>query len=248
MAQNPTINVMNRSTVLNDTAVRDMMNAVQYQVTHDFAPRWGIGARFHFVGLKEPAPLGAWSMVILDTSDVAGALGYHDLTPDGFPIGKVFAKTTLQYGGEVSVTLSHEVLEALGDPHINLGVQGADGGTWFAYENCDAVEADNFAYRRVGQLVSDFVLPEYFDWQTHKRELSFKNHVSAPFQVAPGGYMSFWTPNGGWQQQTNFHGVNPKAEADSIPRVGSRRERRARPRYLWQRSAAAGPVLAEPEL
>ena len=32
-------------------------------------------------------------MLVLDTSDQAGALGYHDVTPQGLPLGKVFAKT-----------------------------------------------------------------------------------------------------------------------------------------------------------
>ena len=58
--------------------------------------------------------------------------GYHDLTTTGLPIGKVFAKTTFDAGDLVSVTLSHEVLETLGDPDINLIVQ--KGSRAYAYE------------------------------------------------------------------------------------------------------------------
>jgi len=49
--------------------------------------------------------------VILDDSDQAGALGYHDLTSDGLPIGKVFAASDLKAGTSWTVTASHELLE-----------------------------------------------------------------------------------------------------------------------------------------
>jgi len=39
-----------------------------------------------------------WWVVVLDNSDQAGALGYHDLTSAGLPISKVFAGTDKQYG------------------------------------------------------------------------------------------------------------------------------------------------------
>jgi len=33
-----------------------------------------------------------WAMVFLDDADQPGALAYHDLTPDGLPLSKVFVK------------------------------------------------------------------------------------------------------------------------------------------------------------
>ena len=62
----------------------------------------------------------------MDDSDQAGALGYHDLTSAGLPMGKVFARTDLQNNLSWTVTVSHELLEILGDPMINthLSVSG----------------------------------------------------------------------------------------------------------------------------
>ena len=115
-----------------------------------------------------PAPAGTWWLVILDDSDQAGALGYHDLTPDGLPIGKIFAASDLKAGDSWSVTASHELLEMLADPNINLTVfvQDADTtGTLYAYEVCDACEDDSFGYKiNSNVLVSDFVYPACRDF------------------------------------------------------------------------------------
>ena len=70
-----------------------------------FVPVWGTPARLvRTTGFQK----GAWALAFLDTADVANALGYHDLTPDGLPLSKVFVRTTLGAGQKVSVTASHE--------------------------------------------------------------------------------------------------------------------------------------------
>jgi len=66
-------------------------------------------------------------MAFLDSADVQNALGYHDLTPDGLPLSKVFVQTTVQAGQKVSVTASHELAEMLVDPAINLCSTGPEG-------------------------------------------------------------------------------------------------------------------------
>ena len=59
-----------------------------------------------------------------DNPDQAGALGYHEITSQGTPLGKVFAKLDLQSGASWTVTLSHELLEMLADPWINWCAHG----------------------------------------------------------------------------------------------------------------------------
>ena len=60
-----------------------------------FVPVWGTPARLvRTTGFQK----GAWALAFLDTADVANALGYHDLTPDGLPLSKVFVRTTLGAG------------------------------------------------------------------------------------------------------------------------------------------------------
>ena len=56
------------------------------------APVWGTPAKL----IKSTDFVkDAWAMVFLDDADEPGALAYHDLTPDGLPLSKVFVKTTL---------------------------------------------------------------------------------------------------------------------------------------------------------
>ena len=62
-------------------------------------------------------------------------------------------------------------------------------------------------------------------------------HVSKPFELARGGYISYtdvWPPN--WQQ-IQAEG-EPADDPLQRPRVGSRRERRRTDRRSWKRSAA----------
>src|SRR5262249_59248999 len=146
------IAVMRGSRVVNDLDVKKMADAIQVQIDRDGTPAWGIPAKLTVVPHGQKPPSGMWWQTIFDTADQAGALGYHDLTSAGLPIGKVFAKTTLDAGDRVSVTLSHEVLEMLGDPDINLMVQKGPRG--YAYEVCDAVEDDSLGYDINAVLVS----------------------------------------------------------------------------------------------
>src|SRR5262249_55064263 len=107
----------------------------------------------------------SWWIAVLDDSDVADALGYHDVTKAGLPVGKVFAKTDLQAGSSVSATLSHELCEMHGDPDINLiaFVETGPHAGMYAYETADPVEADDLGLRIDGVLLSDFVYPSYFE-------------------------------------------------------------------------------------
>src|SRR2546425_3268010 len=170
------ISVINASTVLSDDQIRPVVAALQKQVSQHFAPAWGTDARLTFVPKgHQPAPK-SWWLAILDNSDQAGALGYHDLTNEGLPLGKVFAGSDVAYGYQWSVTASHELLEMLADPDINLTVfvePKVGQGTLYAYEVCDACEADEFGYKIDSTLVSDFVYPAWFE--------SFRKRGSTPF-------------------------------------------------------------------
>src|SRR5712692_10062037 len=150
------IAVINASTVLTDKDIENVLPALQTQVSRDFAPAWGVDADLAFVPQgSNPSP-GAWWLVILDNSDQAGALGYHDVTSEGLPLGKVFAGSDIQYGYNWTVTASHELLEMLGDPEIDLTVfvqKNARSGELYAYEVCDACEADQFGYQINSTLV-----------------------------------------------------------------------------------------------
>lgn len=239
------ISIINATTILPDIEVKAMMDAVEYQVRHHFYPIWGTSANLIFVPKGTRPPKGTWQMAILDDADQAGALGYHDITTDGQPLGKVFAKTTLQYEGFVSVTLSHEVLEMLADPDVNLLIQdGRDYNKFWAYEACDAVEADELGYEINGIRVSDFVTPDYFETFRKSGKFDYLNHLSMPVpSLTKGGYMAY-VKNGRWGQifahmlvtsDTSHQDMDKLSETRfrTRPHDGSRRSRRMLDRQEW---------------
>jgi hypothetical protein len=246
------ISVINESTVLTDAEVTPVVAALQQQVTNDFRPIWGVDAELKLIPQGAQPPAGTWWLAILDDSDQAGALGYHDLTPDGLPIGKVFAASDLKAGMSWSVTASHELLEMLADPNINLTVfvQNADtAGTLYAYEVCDACEGDSLGYPINNVLVSDFVYPAWFESFRAQASTQFDrmNKIQTPLQLLPGGYIGMFdvTAGTGWQQQT----------AERVPtnvrhrgHVGSRRERRAVTRDQWVVSLAQRKINSNAQL
>lgn len=234
-----TIAVINESTVLTDAQITPYVVAQQMQVTQDFAPIWGQDATIIQVKKGQTPPAGSWWAVILDNSDLAGALGYHDLTSEGLPLAKIFAGTDIQYGNVWTVTASHEVLEMLGDPYCGTCVQ--NGNMLYAYENCDAVEADNLGYWKVvadGSKVklSDFVYPNWFS-AAGTGKLDWCGKVTKPFQLAAGGYISVLQLSGGegWQQ-IFAQEDNQVQNFQSRARVGSRRERRRTRFDQWVKS------------
>jgi hypothetical protein len=235
------ISFMNRSTVLTDDQVEAAIPALQTQVHRDFAPVWGTDADLTFVPTNgNPAP-GTWWLSIFDNSDVADALGYHDLTPDGLPIGKVFAGSDIQFGQSWTVTASHELLEMLGDPDINLTVFVQDSNTagkLYAYEVCDACEADEFSYAINGVQVSDFVYPAWFESFRAEASTQFdqQRQIDAPLQLLTGGYIGVFdvSSGSGWQQ---LQAENAPVTSLMRARLGSRRERRRTLRKHWIHSA-----------
>jgi hypothetical protein len=139
----------NRSTVVTDTDVASVVKALKRQITRDFVPTWGTDANIVFFAKPALPPKDAWIVAILDDSDQAGALGYHDITSSGLPLAKVFAKSDKENGLSWTVTASHELIEMLGDPEISLTIfdqTDNTSGRLFAYEFCDACEP--FPYQR----------------------------------------------------------------------------------------------------
>jgi hypothetical protein len=194
------IAVINQSTAVSDTEVAAAVPNLNIQVQRDVAPIWGINAQVTYVPKGQIAPANSWQVIILDNSDQAGALGYHDLTANGYPISKVFAATDKKYNLSWTVTASHEICEMLVDPDCVLAAQTGNT-TFVAFEVCDPCEADKLGYSINGTLVSDFVTPAWFQPKAHK-PYDFCNHITAPLTLLPGGYVSIWTPTKGWTQKT----------------------------------------------
>ena len=192
----PTMAVFNRATIPLGVDFDKLISAMQAYVGAYVFPVWG--TRIKLVKSTDFIP-GAWAMVFLDDADAPGALAYHDLTPDGLPQCKVFVKTTLQAGDLVSVSASHELVECLVDPAINMMVTRPDNNVFYAYESADPCETEVFLVN--GIAMSDFVYPAYFETFHAPGSVRFDrmNKISRPFQILPGGYQITFS-NGNWGQ------------------------------------------------
>jgi hypothetical protein len=241
-----TVSVINASSVLTDEECRPLVAALQKQVSRDFAPVFGTDATLAFVPHDATPASGTWWLSLLDNTDRAGVLGHHDLTPDGLPIGKSFAGTDKHYGHSWTVTASHELLEMLADPDVNLTVLAHPSQTeskLFAYEVCDPCQDDSFGYDIDGITVCDFVYPAYFQ-SFHPPGTAVFDHVGKLQKPVPevlsGGYISAYDLNStaGWHQMTAAT-LDPTAGRALIRgRTSSRRERRRLPRSHWVHSTA----------
>lgn len=190
------IYVRNESTVLGDDLIESWMPAFNLFVSH-VRYWWPRSAKLIFT---ENVPTLSWQLVFADTSDEAGALGYHDFTPDGRPISYVFAADDQKYGYSPTVTATHEIAEMIADPWISQVFQISDTDFW-AQEICDPCEADEFGYEINGVLCSDFVTPRYFIPDSGGGyTFDHTRHITQPLQLLSGGYMSIFVSGKGWKQ------------------------------------------------
>jgi hypothetical protein len=217
------IEVRNLSTVLTDAEVKAALGCFQAQIDGLFRQAWQRTASLSWRDKSAAHTSGNWRVDLLDDSDQAGALGYHDDVKDVIS-GSVFAKTDLDNGYEWTITFSHETLEMLVDPTANLGAQV--GTRWYALEVGDPVEADALGYSvtHAGHSiqVSDFVLPDWFI-PGSAGPFDARGHLTAPLQLTHGGYLSYWE-SGQWhsREMSQEGTIVPKALDPDDPRFASR--------------------------
>jgi hypothetical protein len=198
--------VLNESTMVSDEEVTAAMAALQTQVRRDFAPAWGVDAELNFIAKHAEAPPGSWRLVIEDDSRYPGAVCYHTLTDEGLPEVRVAVRDAKQARWEWTMAASHDLLEMLANPRLNLTIfDSADGrkGRLYIREICDPVSSPRHAYQIDGATVSNFVYPAWFESSREPGSTQFdhRGHVNAPFEVAPGSYVNFCevTASSGWR-------------------------------------------------
>jgi hypothetical protein len=196
------IRFVNESTLVPNNLLTSVLGALQLQVNRDFNPAWGIDA---FLQVAPGIIRSQESIVLLDDSDQADALGYHEIVADtDVPIGFVFVRTCQEAGVSWSSCASHELLEQLADPWCFGLVDVAWGGkpAAVALEVCDPVEAD--AYWVGGVEVSNFVLPTWFQsGAAGMAGYDYLRKVRTPLAVSAGGYLSLTQDLALWQQITD---------------------------------------------
>jgi len=208
------ISVINHTRDIADEEIHGALRAINRQIEFDFKPYWNLGGTLRLEGrsgkrlnretlsdMRGDAILYLW-----DEEDVDDALGYHDKNHRGIPYSFIFTKLAKELGEKWTVTLSHEAIELIGDPQVNLLVLGPHPETgkkvFHWYELCDAVQAESYAIDEIE--VSNFVLPLYF---TSGEERAGRNDFLGrrdkdgktleSFKTKEGGYIGFFDPHTG---------------------------------------------------
>ena len=163
---------------VSDEELQFTIRAINRQIKEDFEPYWSLGATLRLEGRSGSQPnaehpidmRGDAVIYMWNKADIPGALGYHDRNFKGIPFGFVFTELSRELGEKWSVTLSHEALELIADPEVNLLVMGPhpnprEGGreVFHWYEMSDAVQAET--YEIDGIHVSNFVPAALLHWK-----------------------------------------------------------------------------------
>jgi hypothetical protein len=204
------INLTNKK--VKDSEMLTVIRAVNRQIKEDFEPYWSLGATLRLEGhqnnnfrIENPADMRGDAVIYVLDKVSASADGEHVLNPKGIPYGAVYLDLSEKLDEHWSATLSHEALELIADPEVNLLVKGPHPDpklsreVFFWYEMCDAVQDEQ--YEIDGISVSNFVLPLYY---TSSNEFDGRNDFLGTinkdgsrlqsFGINPGGYAGFYDP------------------------------------------------------
>ena len=208
---------------LTDAQVQTAIRAVNRQVREDFAPYWGFGGELRLEGKTgrgrgsiDPADMRGDAILYLRNEvRVSDTAGFHDKWFCGIPYCVVYRELSDLLKEAWTVTLSHETLELIGDAEANLLVQGPhpkhpSRKVFHWFEMCDAVQDENYAIDGIG--VSNFVLPLYFTASAeHGGRNDFlgtraQGRTLRSFSVNPGGYIGYFDPKTGKDQNYSTPG------------------------------------------
>ena len=254
------ITIVNMSELVADDELQGVIRAINRQINEDFEPYWSLGATLRLEGKSKTVPdklslpdmRGDAVLYLWDEVDVDQALGYHDMNARGIPFGFVFTKLAKELGEQWTVTLSHEALELIADPLVNLLVAGPHPEenriVFHWYEMSDAVQSET--YKIDGIEVSNFLLPLYFtpDAEPGSRNDFLgrpqKDGKTLPsFGVNAGGYIGFFDPKLG-KHVTYANAADKKAKKRLKIKKALATGRRSYRTTGWPREAAAGKRAA----
>lgn len=173
--------------------MREVADALEFQLGAHYAGMWdAVGCKVRVY--SEPGSLSdngeECPLVIFDDADQADALGWHSVDPYGRAFGRAFWSPIQGAGGalkdgslSLSVTLSHEALEMVGNPYVNFWAD-VDGAVQEAVELCDRVQGDSY---RIGNVsVSNFLGPRSF--REGRGPYDYLDVTKRPFEIRHNGY------------------------------------------------------------
>jgi hypothetical protein len=241
------LTIANISTKIADADLQAAVAAIGQQVTQHFQPEWGIGATLTgkavtVEGGKAPVQQDADAIIYLGdssedpTTGVDNALGYHSANNSSIPYGFIYLDICAEYNEVWTCTLSHEVLELLGDPDAALTVSGpapngAAGTVYYDLEVSDPTQGDTY---QIGNItVSNFVGRNYFAMTGGSGNTNYLNLPLTAFGVRPGGYYQYEDGVGSHQVQgekVTARMLAAKRRMKAVRRNARRDERLARRR------------------
>lgn len=186
----PSIALINKTTKKTFREVAQCARSIDWQVRCNLAPAWGFYATVFAAPDAVALPPATWKVFLYDEPTClcdAGKLGLHRQEgPDCVPLGYVFLGPCERADEPWTGIASHEVVEMLGDPWINLEVRR--GVELWARELCDAVQGQYYRTPLVdGVEVANFVYPEYFVEESNG-PFDHLGTLKSAFDVAPTGY------------------------------------------------------------
>jgi len=234
--------LVNRSTVPGITPMflRLIAAACCIQLSRDVGPAYGREpVPVVYAENAEAVPAGYSIAYFVDNdADVPGALAYHTENTDGTYCLFVLVMTILENDGSlsegvnsISTACSHEIVEMFGNATVNGWHDDSKGGG-VADELADPVEAQSYEIEVSIQgasglvPVSNFVYPDWFDPQAPPTaQFDHMGKLTAPFQLADGGYMIIRDERG--KERQVFSESFPKWKRDLKATVGRRARARA---------------------
>jgi hypothetical protein len=200
--------IVSRTRRLATRELKRAVNAIQAQITRDFAPAWQVSAHLERFASADDVPLGYWPVTIDDDIGDAGMVATHS-SRNGVPYGLIV------YDEGWSLSASHTILEMLVAPFGDRFIQGPSihpptkHPVRYLVQVCDPCEDRANAYEVDGVVVSDFCTPDFWDSTAKEGRFSFTGAVRRPRQVLRGGYLSWQDPaTREWWQKVWF-GARP---------------------------------------
>jgi serine protease len=252
-----------------------VIRAVNRQLREDFAPYWHMHGDLRLDQSMGPAGdrvrphlglRGDGILYLMNRVDPQAALGYHERHNLGVPYGMVFLDVSAELEKNThaehpwSITLSHEAMELVADPQVNLMCKGPHPDPTKSYEvfhwfeMSDAVQAESYLID--GIAVSNFLLPTYFTASDARDERNdfLSRRSGGPslpaFGVKPGGYIGYFDPVVGGDHQYLPAGdaeAERRAEVRRVMEGVRRRDRRTLARPLGRRSGPAATPISQRE-
>lgn len=217
--------------------------ALNIQLQRDVAGYWPLAMRAFVRVASSPTDIGPGEIafaILPSLPNAPGAVAYHDVNGNAVPTA-FLGLDTCSTLDDVSIAISHEIVETIGDAACDLWVDDGQGSEWAA-ELCDAVESNSYGINLGdGQppiRVSDFLAPGFFapnsagpyNFLTVATTVgtgvispNVSGSPSAPFVTASGGYQIKRTSGGG---ETQVTGKIPLAKANRKMHWSSRTARR----------------------